>query len=225
MNRIRSGIRYAVHATAMVCAVIGLVRCGVDEGDGHDHFDATTALLVRSRDALRACVQVAPGLEPRKDQLVEQLRGSFGVVQQHPSWSTAGFGRGLAEIAASCPAGVVPQEVIDHKSSLVGPGVTDRPTPYRLFVYVVDDATADRVLGDRNVERAPAELMRVGAHELAEVSTALVVRQSFLSHPEFALYWLTWGVGLMPAGGLDSVSSEPAVEKAITEGQDQERVK
>jgi hypothetical protein len=45
--------------------------------------------------------------------------------------------------------------------------------------------------------------MRVSDDVFAEVSTAVVVRHSYLTSPDFTNFWLTWGVGLEPAQGLD----------------------
>jgi hypothetical protein len=106
-------------------------------------------------------------------------------------------------VEQDCPGAGLPSAAIEEKTSVAGPGMTRAPSQFRTFVYVLDDAAADVVLGERNAARVPAEMMRASEHVFAEVSSAVVVRESYLAAEHFTDFWLTWGVGLQPAQGLD----------------------
>jgi hypothetical protein len=92
----------------------------------------------------------------------------------------------------------MPSGRLESKGAQVGPGLSLRPSPFRTFVYVLDEAKAQEVLGEEQAIRARAELMEVSDHQMVEVSTALVIRASALGTTALREQWLPMGVGLQP---------------------------
>ncbi|NMO21488.1 hypothetical protein HPC49_31690 [Pyxidicoccus fallax] len=197
----RFPLRELLHVAAMSGIVFAAVHCGgeapanIPEGDVH--FDDKSALLTTNRDALRLCVREAPGLRGG-GRVTERLDASLKALDAHPDWAAARFGAKTPTVEAGCPGPALPLARIEPKESIVGPGPTTKPGRFRTFIHVLDEKTADVVLGERKAERAVAEFLRVDDHILAEVTTALVVRESYLDDPEFASRWLSQAVGLQP---------------------------
>ena len=81
-------------------------------------------------------------------------------------------------------------------------------------MHVLDTRTADRLLGPGvNSLNVSAELMRTGDHELATVSTAVLVRDGHLDDPVFRKGDLTQGIGLRPLDPAPDTSSRiPSAE-------------
>ena len=222
----RLPLRSLVQVVAMSSIALAAARCGGEatpevHDDDHAHFDGQSALLTTNRDALRLCVQEAPGLRGAGARTAERLGASLKALNAHPDWAAARFGARTPSIDVGCPGPQLALERIDPKASIVGVGRTAKPGRYRTVVHVLDEKTADVVLGDRKAERAVAEFLRVDDHLLAEVTTALVVRESYLDDPEFTSSWLSQTVGLRPmdAGFQHSLSDSvgAAVEKDVTD--------
>ncbi|MFP2923740.1 hypothetical protein ACLESO_00720 [Pyxidicoccus sp. 3LG] len=204
----RLPLRELVHVVAMSGVVLAAVRCGGEAPpnvlDGDVHFNDQSALLTTNRDALRLCVSEAPSLRG-DSRVAERLDASLKRLDAHPDWAAARFGSKTPSIEVGCPGAGPALERLEPKESIVGAGRTTKPSRFRTFIHVLDEKTADVVLGERKAERAPAEFLRVDDHVLAEVTTALVVRESYLDDPEFASRWLSQSVGLKPlAAGFRS---------------------
>ncbi len=200
MARTRTTRRIFTVATVVAAVAAGLLIVTALHEPAHADVTLDRALLVSTRDELRLCVALSPTLEKQRAGagIHDQLAGSLARVRNHPDWDAA---YGAAEIAdrdaveASCPDAKLPDRY-EPKITVAGPGVTEEPSPYRTWIYVLDEATADRLLG-AGVQSgtAAAELMRVGKDELVTVTSALLVRQSRLDDAEFVTE-LTRAVGL-----------------------------
>ncbi|HEX8441122.1 hypothetical protein [Archangium sp.] len=191
-----------VHVAAMVSVLVLGVRCAGEPEDteSHDsHLMLDNALLVAERKGLQLCVELEPSLEGRSQELLEALKSDVAALEEsHPLWEKAGFGQAPVRIQRGCPGAAMPSGRLEGKGAMVGPGVSARPSPFRTFVYVLDDAKAQEVLGEQPALRARAELMKVEEHVMAEVSTALVIRASVLGTSSFQETWLPTGLGLRP---------------------------
>ncbi len=202
----RFPLREVLHVVAMSSVVFAAVRCGGEAPpnmlEEDVHFTDQSALLTSNRDALRLCVREASSLRAGDSRVAERLGASLKAMGAHPDWAAARFGAKAPTIDVSCPGPELALERIEPKESIVGVGRTAKPGRYRTVIHVLDEKTADVVLGERNAERAPAEFLRVDDHVLVEVTTALVVRESYLDDPEFASRWLSQSVGMksMDAG-------------------------
>lgn len=216
----RFPLRGLVHVAAMSGVVFAAVHCGPDDSHAHDdgpHFDVQSALLTSNRDALRLCVQESASLRGSAARITERLSTGLKTVSAHPDWAAARFGSRTPTVERGCPGPALALERLEPKESIIGPGLAVKPSRYRTFIHVLDERTADIVLGERQVDRAPAEFLRVDDHVLAEVSTALVVRESYLDSPEFAERWLAGAVGLMPTtDGLPGVLGD-VFDKPVTD--------
>ncbi|NVJ17946.1 hypothetical protein [Myxococcus sp. AM010] len=217
----RFPLRELAHVVAMSGVVLAAVRCGNPEDthapDDASQFNVHSALLTSNRDALRLCVRESASLRGSAARITERLGASLRTVSGHPDWEAARFGGKAPTIEQGCPGPALALERLEPKESIIGPGVALKPGRYRTFIHVLDEKTADVVLGERQVDRAPAEFLRVDDHVLAEVSTALVVRESYLDHPEFAARWLTGAVGLQAMeAGLPGVLGD-VFDKPVTE--------
>jgi hypothetical protein len=149
---------------------------------------------------------------------METLKSDVAAIKErHPLWEKAGFGQAPVRVQRGCPGAAMPSGRLESKGAMVGPGVSARPSPFRTFVYIVDDAKAQEVLGEQPAIRARAELMKVEDHVLAEVSTALVVRASALGTSSFQETWLTTGLGLRPLSEPAEVTPADFVPK-LSEG-------
>jgi hypothetical protein len=180
--------------------VVLAVGCEVPDVPYHDDnsvLDLSSALLVKTRDRLRVCMQVDPALDA--ESLAATLRDDLAYLRQHPDWAPAGLDHGGVEVAIGCPGTRLVDTAIDGKGAggaLVGPGLTTAPSPYRVHLHVLGDARAVGVLGDQPFARAIAELATVDEHRVAEVSTALVVRASSLGSDSFRNLALAQCLGL-----------------------------
>ncbi len=189
MSRRRLTVRSAAHLTAMAALVGGIVATVVPAwSTDHAHLDLGTALLVTTRDELDVCVQVGEPLRDRQAEVLDAVGAGLERARQHPDWAAAGLG-GVPEPALGCPDSGLPDKPAARSDG--------EPSRYRLWVYVLDAATADRLLGPaEQVARVPAEYLADGEHGAAEVSTAVLVRVGYLADPDFATDDLTVAVGL-----------------------------
>ncbi|WP_375766267.1 hypothetical protein NR798_31815 [Archangium gephyra] len=213
-------MREWAHVAAMLGVLVAGVRCGgglEGEESEHAHLTLEGGLLVAERGALQVCVEVAPSLEGRSEELLGALKGDLAEVERsHPDWGKARYGQAPASVRLGCPGGALPSGRLEAKGAMVGPGLSTRPSAFRTFVYVLDDAKADEVLGGQQALRARAESLKVGDHLVVEVSTALVVRASALGTGSFRDAWLPTGLGLRPL----SATSEPAVVDVMPKSYD-----
>jgi hypothetical protein len=213
------------HVAAMV-GVLGLgVRCAGEEAPeeeaGHSHVVFEGGLLVSERQALQLCVELAPGLEDRGEEVLRQLQEDVAALEgSHPDWGVARYRRAPVKLQRGCPGVGLPKRRLEGKGESLNFGPTQSPSPFRTFVYVLDDASADVVLGGQEAVRATAETMRVDDHVMVEVSTALVVRASSLGTAAFREAWLPTGVGLrsLNAPAAPTVDVMPKVSGAEQQG-------
>ncbi|HEX5748224.1 MAG TPA: hypothetical protein VFZ09_18440 [Archangium sp.] len=204
--------REVAHVVAMVGMLFLGVRCaGMEEVESeHPHLMLDNALLVGERTGLQVCVELAPALKERSGELLGALKSDLALLRErHPLWEKSGFGQAPVRVQLGCPGAAMPSARLESKGALLGPGLSERPSPFRTFVYVLDDARAQEVLGKEQAIRARAELLKVEDHVLAEVSTALVVRASDLGRASFQETWLPTGVGLPP---LREPAAAPAAD-------------
>ncbi|MFI7426725.1 hypothetical protein ACIBPB_07035 [Micromonospora sp. NPDC049836] len=197
-NRVLT-ILTACLASAAVAAVVAMAVPGPDrEHDHHDHahVDTTSGLLVTTRSTLRMCVENA-GRAGAPDVRTDLLAG-LALVRAEPDWAGA-YGRTVVDPARAvqfgCPAPRLPQRA--GRAALAGPGVTDTPSAFRIWVYVLDDPSADRILGaSEPAGLATAELMRE-QNSAWPVSTALLIRGSRLADSRAVARGLGAALGLV----------------------------
>ncbi len=190
--------REVLHVAAMLSVLVLGVRCAgeLEETDGA-HLTLDSALLVAERRGLQLCVELDPSLEGRSQELLEALKSDVATLEaSHPLWEKAGYARAPVRIQRGCPNAGLPAGRLESKGAMAGPGVSEHPSPFRTFVYVLDETRAQEVLGDEPAIRARAELMKVEDHVLAEVSSSLVIRASALGTSSFQETWLPTGLGL-----------------------------
>lgn len=193
--------REVAHVVAMAAMLFIGVRCaGMEEVESeHPHLNLDNALLVGERTGLQVCVELAPSLKARSGELLGAVKADLGLLKErHPLWEKAGFGQAPVRVQLGCPGAAMPSARIENKGALVGPGLSERPSPFRTFLYVLDDTRAQEVLGKEQAIRGRAELLKVEDHVMAEVSTALIIRASDLGTSAFQETWLPTGVGLPP---------------------------
>ena len=171
----------------------GHPHAGHDHGS-HAHLDLHNGLLVSTRTALRICVE--PG--DHRPTVESGILAALDRVRRHPHWQAA-YGKAQYHhsgvLAWGCPAPRLPERYT-VKGTVAGPGVTAEPSPYRVWIYVLDGPTADRVLGpDLAAGVAAAEFMR-DSNSAFPVSTALLVRESHLADTATLASHLSAAVGL-----------------------------
>ncbi|HYH95500.1 hypothetical protein [Hyalangium sp.] len=193
-----SSMKELAHVAAMLSVLVIGVRCGTEtEEPDHVHFTTENALLVSERSGLQVCVELDPALEGRSEELLGALKADLAALEQgHPDWQKAGMARAPVRLQLGCPGKAMPSERLESKGAQVGPGLSIRPSPFRTFIYVLDEAKASQVLGEQQAIRARAELMEVSDHQMVEVSTALVIRASALGTASLREEWLPLGTGL-----------------------------
>lgn len=191
-------MRAAVHLALMALVAAGLALAMIAGGSpGEARLDLDSGLLVSTRRDFQVCVEVAQPLQPRRAALVDALRAALERVRGHRDWAGAGLGAGPPSITLGCPEQRPPQVGAHSPSG----GRAAQPSPYRLWVYVLDAATADRRFGpDVGAASVAAEYLADGDHGRAEVSTAVLVRAGYLADPAFAGNELAAAVGLQPVG-------------------------
>lgn len=195
-------VRELAHVAAMLSVLVVGVRCAgepEEEESEHAHLTLEGGLLVAERRALQVCVELEPSLRGRSEELLSALQGDLAAMEAgHPDWEKARYRQAPVGVRLGCPGGAMPTGRLAAKGAMVGPGTSANPSPFRTFVYVLDDAKADEVLGGQQVARARAETLKVGDDLLVEVSTALIVRASALGTPSFREAGLPTGLGLRP---------------------------
>jgi hypothetical protein len=176
----------------------GTAVVALEDGHDHDdhaHLDTTRGLLVTTRSTLRLCVEAGSSAQ-QQPVIRASVQTALGVAKQHPLWRSV-YGDQQGSLEWGCPAPRLPER-FEPKATIAGPGATEDPSAYRIWLYVLDPATADRVLGTEVGKGvAAAELMRDGS-VLFPVSTALLLRDTRLNDIAALASDLTVALGLEP---------------------------
>ena len=214
-RRLRLRRRTALHLAAMA-AVLGAAAGALAHGAAPAHAELTpeNGLLVSTRDDFRMCVHTTDGVDDPR-QARADLTAGLARAQNHPDWQAA-FGAPPAPTRAAaaddCPDVRLPARL--DRTAMLGPGITETPSPYRTWVHILDDRTADRLLGKEvPTGTVTAEAMPDGEHHAAAVSTAVLVRRDALTDKRFHLGPLTRGIGLAPQGSAPDGHHGPATVK------------
>jgi hypothetical protein len=179
----------------LIVGAFAAVAAGVHAATppAHAHFEPDSSLMVSTRDELRVCVDTQGPVDASR--LEQRLSSGLGLVRQHPQWGVARYGERVPALERECAARL-PAEIT--KGTVVGPGVTDDPSPYRTVIIVLDEASAKRYLGAQPAVLVPYELMKVSDHVAVTVTQAVVVREGFVGAPAFTAEYLTPALGLEP---------------------------
>jgi hypothetical protein len=195
--------------TALIAAsVTGLVLMAATdttdpEPETAPSLNVRSGLLVSNRSQFQVCVQTA---HPN-DDVRRALLAGLDRVRREPRWNTGYRDVRYDESAVlqwGCPAPRLPARY--DRAAIAGPGVTADPSPYRIWIYLLDRATAERLLGSGPAGVATAELMRDHAPDpnardggsLFPVSTALLIRESDVTRPDVVTAALRDAAGLAP---------------------------
>jgi len=194
----RVNARTVMHVAAMAALVGGItLAAGFGRPPGHAHFTLDGGLLVSNRSEFRACVEVAEPLRARREAVLAEVAAQLDRVRAHRDWTAAGLGADRPTVTAGCPDQGLPERFGREPTA-----ASAAPSPYRVWIYVLDGGSADRVLGPGvDAGRGAAEHMDVGQRRLAEVSTAVLVRDGYLADPRFAGRELATAVGLATEDG------------------------
>jgi hypothetical protein len=196
-----------IHVIGMALVIAGFVAIEVQPASARLTLDR--GLLVSTRDRLRVCVVTAPELSAASAAVTTKLAGALEHARRHKDWVAAGLGHAVPRPEAGCPGAKIPTTPVDRSDpQAVGPGLAHAPSPFRSAIIVLDDVQADKVLGARRAALVPFELMRADDDQLAEVTSALVVREDFLDSPEFLDPYLTVALGLEPTQKFASPTGE-----------------
>lgn len=180
--------RWLLTALTVLAATLGIGVFLIAATDGSDHthhhpeLNVHNGLLVSTRTDFQVCVQLDPASTVDKVTTERNLRAAIDQVRRHPVWPRA-YEHARYDAATAitwgCPGARLPER--HDRVTVAGPGVTAHPSPFRVWIYVLDRASADRVLGpQRSVDVATAELM--GAERtLFPVSSALLIRDAELA--------------------------------------------
>jgi hypothetical protein len=186
-----------IHLIGMALVIAGFIAIEVQPASAR--LTLESGLLVSTRDRLRVCVAVAPELSAASGAVTTKLARTLEQARGHKDWAAAGLGNAAPRPEAGCPGAKIPSTLVDRSDpQAVGPGLSHAPSPFRSAIIVLDRAKADKVLGARPAALVPFELMRADDDQLAEVTSALVVREDFLDSPEFLDPYLTVALGLEP---------------------------
>jgi hypothetical protein len=195
-----------LHALAMVVVFAAIMSLRGQKVSAQPTWDS--GLLVNTRTSLRTCMVTAPGLAAQGPAIAQRVARGFEQVRRHKDWERAGLGRSTPKVESACPGAKFPTKALE-KGERVGPGLTTNPSPFRSAIFVLDDATADTVLGKgTNAGLFPYELMAVDEHEFVEVTSGLVVRESFLDSPDFTDPFLSLALGLEPSKRFERPATE-----------------
>ena len=207
-----------MHIAAMVVVALAGVIFARTGSTAKAAVNLESPLIVTTRASLQVCAQVAPALKGKSVAIMSRLNQRMETLRAtHPKWNDV-HGRASSAPAFSSACSVtVPTKLLDEAdASALGKGFTTNPSQFRAVVLVLDDQTADVVLGKLNVKHAPYEMMQVGQHEAVEVTNALVVRESYVNTQEFVDQYLSVAVSLDPAKpyerpeGVTTTTTKPA---------------
>lgn len=155
--------------------------------------DPESDLIVSTRERLRVCADIRAA---NQRQVTDQLTAGLRQVRRHPHWERTDFGTETPVLERGCRAQLPDDGVA--KGIVVGPGITEHPGPYRTIVVVLGGEEADRLLGNQRAVLVPYELMKLDPGMTATVTQTVVVRDAFVSSPEFVKDYLTPAIGLHP---------------------------
>ena len=103
-------------------------------------------------------------------------------------------------VVRSCPEGT--QSIPERSPGLarVIPGTVNDPSPYLLHAFMLEDAKADLLMGERLYVRSAFEVKCFPEDICAEVSVAMFVRQSAMADPSVRARILAEATGLLRPG-------------------------
>jgi hypothetical protein len=190
-----------MHIAAMVAVVLAGVIFARTGSTVEAAVNPASPLIITTRANLQVCAQVAPALKSRNIAIMSKLNQRMEALRaSHPRWNDVHGRASFAPVFSGACTVKVPTRLLDEAdAAAVGKGFTTNPGPFRAVVLVLDDQTADVVLGKLNVKHAPYEMMQLSEHEAVEVTNALVVRESYVSTQEFIDQYLSVAVSLEPA--------------------------
>ncbi|HEY0607147.1 MAG TPA: hypothetical protein VGD58_29780 [Herpetosiphonaceae bacterium] len=198
------------HGIAMALVFAAIVSLRGQQVQAQPTWDS--GLLVNTRASLRACMVTSAATSTHANAIAQRVARNFEQVRRHKDWERAGLGKAIPAIETGCAGAKAPTQALE-KGALVGPGVTKNPTPFRTVIMVLDDAAADTVLGKgTSAGLFPYELMAVEEHEFVEVTSGLVVRESFLSSADFADPYLSLALGLQPSKSFERPAGVESVK-------------
>jgi hypothetical protein len=162
-------------------------------------LDLHSPLLLNTRKNLRICAQVEPKLAGHRQEIMARITaGLENVRSNNPYWEKA-YGSTAAPSVESACAVSIPASLVDESDiNAVGPGITSNPLPFRTVLVVVSDETASFVLGNRIAALVPYEMMKISDHEIIQVTSALIVRESALADPRVLRQYMPVAIGLSP---------------------------
>lgn len=189
-----------LHIAAMVVVALAGIVFARTGSTAKAAVSPHSPLLVTTRASLQVCAQVAPALKDKHIAIMSKLNQRMETLRaSHPKWDEVHGRANAAPAFSSNCAAKIPTKLLDEADAFaLGKGFTTNPGPFRAIVLVLDDQTADVVLGKLNVKHAPYEMMQVNEHEAVEVTNALVVRESYLQTQEFVDQYLSVAVSLDP---------------------------
>ncbi|HEX6292739.1 MAG TPA: hypothetical protein VFZ66_26380 [Herpetosiphonaceae bacterium] len=189
-----------LHIAAMVVVVLAGVGFAWSGSRAEAAVLTDSPLLVSNRSSLQVCAQVAPALQGKSSTIMNRLNERMETLRAtHPKWNEV-YGLSVASPRFNSNCTVkIPTTLLDEADPwAVGKGFTNHPSQFRAVVLVLDDKTADVVLGNLNVKHAAYEMMQISEHEAVEVTNALVVRESYLGTQEFVDQYMSVAVSLEP---------------------------
>lgn len=192
MRSVRASLvaRAAVAVATVAVVAVAVRPVGAPPTHEPAALDLASGLLASGRHEFRVCAEGA-----RRATIEPRLRTALDALRGHPRWPSAYRSAGTAA-TWGCPD---PASMLryDRREGTAGPGPVAEPSPYRVWVTVLADRTADRVIGAGVPARvADAEFVRDGANgSLTPVSTVLLIRERALG--DLAEH-LTRAAGLAP---------------------------
>ena len=185
-------------------------------------YTTSSPLLVNTRNALQLCIQVSPSLQSQKMVITHLIQEQMGILQQtHPDWARVYGGSVNVQDGISVPISTTVQDATSSQNATVlfqqncpvsipterldssdmtafGRGLVTEPSLFRAVVLVLDDATADLVIGDLDMSHAVYEVMKNSEHGFVEVTNAIVVRASAIKTAKFVDQYLSVAISLPP---------------------------
>ncbi|MCC6500800.1 MAG: hypothetical protein IT313_11100 [Anaerolineales bacterium] len=199
-----------LHLIAMILILLGVILYSLMNFDkAHAYPITTNALLVNDRTTLRVCFATDQFLTTRMIEISDRLFTALDQVRQYKGtdWLPAGFQEKTPIPESNCQVRIPSKQMLGFES--LGPGLTDKPGPFRSVILVLSETSANRVLENKNADFATYELMQISDHVAVEVTSALVVRESSLENPEFIETYLPVALGLEPVTEFKRPAEEP----------------
>lgn len=184
-----------VAATTVILAITQATASSHHAAGGGDRpeFDGHSNLLVSTRTELRLCLDVHGAVDAASS--ARALAAAVATLRDGSAWNAAGYDD-APDVERDCPTELPPQLT---KGEVLGPGLTDHPSPYRVVVVALDGPTADqRLPAAASAALLPYELMQVGPHVQVSVTQAVAVRADFLGDPAFTAHYLAPAFGIHP---------------------------